>query len=109
MDRVAVCLPDGKWALFTVAELETALARAAEVPALAPRPGAHVALEPERMVTSAEAAALCGVGSTTLEAMAADGRIRAHRFGRELRALRFLPSEVAEDTRSIPTPQRRLK
>jgi excisionase family DNA binding protein len=97
---IAVTLGDGRWCLLTEKELAAGLARAAAHPLLMP-PQSVPATTTEKMVTSAEAAALCGVSSTTLEGMVAAGTVRAHRFGRELRALRFLPSEVAEDTRSI--------
>jgi excisionase family DNA binding protein len=105
---IGVTLGDGRLCLLTEKELAAGLARAAAHPLFTSQAAASPAPQ-ERMLSSAEAAALCGVSSTTLEGMVAAGTVRAHRFGRELRALRFLPSELTEDTRSIPTPQRRLK
>jgi excisionase family DNA binding protein len=92
-DLVAIPLPDGKWIALAPDSLRAALAAAAAmglgvqtVAALASKQ-----TEPERWIDSRELAALTGIGDTTLEAWAKNGRVPAIRAGK---ALRFKASEV---------------
>ena len=89
-DRVAVCLPDGRWLLLGEEAFAAALeaGRAISPPGVVPVAGQA---EPEPWLTSAQLSALTQVGDTTLEAWAKQGVIPCIRAGK---ALRFRHSEV---------------
>lgn len=96
---IALPLLDGRWLALTTAELQAGLSRAQATlgPPRASAAPATPGMVTERWLTSAELAALTGVGDTTLEGLAARGAIPSLRIGK---ALRFRVSEVVAALRA---------
>jgi len=93
---LAIPLPDGRWIGLTPEAFASAL-EAGSALGLGPATTSIAAGPPEPLLNSEQMAALVGVHSTTIEAMAKRDEIPSVRIGK---ALRFEPSAVKAKLRN---------